>query len=76
MVRRCRARPDHFKGLTAEQKQAIIDELAKQRDAKKAAEAEERELEKRIDDMTMHWNRVAMLQEHEVRTPRCLNCLR
>lgn len=64
---RCRrARPDHFKGYTAEQKQAVVLELAQQVEARKAAEAEERELDKRVDDMTMHWNRIATLREHEV----------
>ncbi|KAJ1616019.1 RIB43A-domain-containing protein [Pavlovales sp. CCMP2436] len=65
-----RVRPDHFKGMSAAQKQAILDENARLFASKQAAAVEEADLDKRIDDMTMQWNRVATLQEHEVEQRR------
>jgi len=65
-----RVRVDHFKGLTDAQRQAIFDERARQVEEQKRREAEEKELNKKIDDMTMHWNKVAMVQEHEVERRR------
>jgi len=65
-----RPRHDHFKGLTDAERQAILDERAKQVEERKRREQEEKDLEAKIADMTMHWNKVAMLQEHEVEQRR------
>jgi hypothetical protein len=60
-------RPDHFKGFSAEQK-ADVEAMRKQQvEARNMAEEEEKQLGARMDDMTMHWNRIATLQESEVR---------